>query len=423
MDEEDLTKDEDYSYTCLKVPDPEDEDGYLVYLEIEASVESPSSFRDALTNRGFDHYKYAEENAYDFTKVGGIDCLKYERESYSEFDINYFNRIEGAGATVDIDISTVDAKDARIDELLKGLTFTLKDTGNEDGPWEWEGTPFSAEAHSVPAGSFTIDSQWIPFGEYISTNETFDHAVAVVDDTVYMLIAGALKEFSFDGKTLTLAKDIELPDEDYDTITADDDGNLWISGGMNDLVKVTDGSVSATFEELDTVTVHPSGKWGISYFTSAECQKVTFDGTSATTTPVTFAEADTIMHMCIDENYIYVCASAADESGHKVFVYDADGTLKYTLCDAEGEGLGSITFITSTENGFIGFDGNMRTVNLWDSDGKVIAEIEDSELFETSYPWFCYSDMMSDGSILTLMTEERADESATEIIAFIVKGF
>ena len=65
----------------------------------------------------------------------------------------------------------------------------------------------------------------------------------------------------------------------------------------------------------------------------------------------------------------------------------------------------------------------MRDVLLWDNNGAFIAEISDGELFDTYYPWFCSSTVLSDGSILTLMTEEREDESATEVIVFQVKGF
>ena len=129
------------------------------------------------------------------------------------------------------------------------------------------------------------------------------------------------------------------------------------------------------------------------------------------------------MNVNVDENNIYICANAADDSGHKVFVYNKDGVLQKILCDAEGKGLGSVTFVTQTANGYIGFDGNMRDVILWNNDGTFIAEISDGDLFATSYPWFFSSTMLSDGSILTLMTEEREDKSATEVIVFQIKGF
>ncbi|MBQ3004370.1 MAG: hypothetical protein IJD88_00410, partial [Clostridia bacterium] len=111
------------------------------------------------------------------------------------------------------------------------------------------------------------------------------------------------------------------------------------------------------------------------------------------------------------------------ESGHKVFIYNKDGKLQKTLCNAEGEGLGSVTFVTQTSNGYIAFDGNMRDVLLWDNNGKFIAEVSDSDLFSTNYPWFCDSTVLSDGSIFTVITDKREDKSATELVAFVVKGF
>ena len=129
------------------------------------------------------------------------------------------------------------------------------------------------------------------------------------------------------------------------------------------------------------------------------------------------------MQLCVDENNIYVCANAADESGHKVFIYNKDGKLQKTLCDAEGEGLGSVTYVTQTSNGYIAFDGNMRDVLFWDNSGKFIAEISDGDIFSTNYPWFCDATVLSDGSIFTIMTDKREDKSATELVAFVVKGF
>ena len=37
--------------------------------------------------------------------------------------------------------------------------------------------------------------------------------------------------------------------------------------------------------------------------------------------------------------------------------------------------------------------------------------------------WFCGAVKLADGSILAIMTEDRADESAMELIAFRISGF
>ena len=418
--EDDMENEEDYCTVNLQVPDPDDSEYYLIDAEIEVSLEDPYDFREDLVYYGFDQYEYKVNGAYATVKIGGVDLLKYDD---GEDTLVYFNRIEAAGATVCIEFDAVDINDGSIADLLKGLTFTLEDAGNEDGPWEWEGEAFSTDDHSVSAGAFTVSSEFIPFEEYISTFETFNHSIAAVGDTVYVLVDGELRECHFDGEQLTFVKTIELPEDDYEYINAATDGSLWLSGSMNDIICLKDGAVVNTYEDLYNLAIHPSGAWGVDYFTSNECSIVTFSGDTYSSTPVVFKEAGTIMNVNVDENCIYVCASAADDSGHKVFVYNKDGALQKTLCDAEGEGLGSITFVTQTANGYMGFDGNMRDVLLWNKDGSFLAEISDSDLFGTNYPWFCSSAVLSDGSILTLMTNEREDRSATELIVFQVKGF
>lgn len=418
--EDDFKNEEEYSQAVLQVLDPEDEEYYLIQATISVEIDEPYDFREDLVYYGFNQYEYEVNKAYETVKIGGVDLLKYDD---GEETLVYFNRIEGANASVYIKFDATDIKDAHIQALLDGITFNLKDIGNEDGPWEWEGTPFFAENKGVTADSLLIKSEWIKPDECITTFETFDHSVAADGDTIYLLIDGELRKCALVDGTLAFVEPIELPEDDYDSVEATSDGTLWLSGSMNDILCMKNGKVTATYEDIDNLAMHPSGSWGINYFTSSECQKVTFDGSSYTSVPMTFKEVDTIMHLNVDENNIYVCGNASDESGHKVFVYDTNGKLQKTLCDSEGEGLGSITFMAQSENGYIGFDGNMRDVILWDNDGKFVTLFSDDSLFSTSYPWFCNSALLSDGSLITIMTEERADKSATELVVFTVKGF
>ena len=418
--EEDLKNEEEYSKAVLQVLDPADEEYYLIEATISVEIGEPYDFREDLVYYGFNQYEYEVNKAYETVKIGGVDLLKYDD---GEETLVYFNRIEGANASVYIRFDATDIKDAHIQALLDGITFNIKDIGNEDGPWEWEGTPFSATDKSVAAGSLNIQSKWIKLDEHISTFETFDHSVAAVGNNIYLLVDGELRKCALVDGTLAFDKVIELPEDDYDSVEATSDGTLWLSGSMNDIICIKNDKIATTYEDIDNLAMHPSGTWGVNYFTSSECSKVTFNGDSYTSVPMNFKEVDTIMHLNVDENNIYVCGSAADDSGHKVFVYSADGKLQKTLCDAEGEGLGSITFMAKSANGYIGFDGNMRDVLLWDNDGKFVAEISGEDLFSTNYPWFCGGTVLSDGSILTIMTEDRADESAMEVVAFRLSGF
>lgn len=418
--EENLANDEDYCFANLQILDPDNAEYYLIDAEIEVSVDEPYDFREDLVYYGFNQYEYKVNNTYETVNIGGVDLLKYDD---GEETLVYLNRIEGAGATVTIEFDATDITDSRIAALLEGLTISLEDAGNVDGPWEWEGEAFSTEDHSVNAGAFTVNSKLVPFEECITTFETFNHSVAAVGDKVYVLVDGELRECHFNGTELVFVQVIELPEDDYERINSSADGSLWLSGSMNDILRIKDGSVVNTYEDIDHLAIHPSGTWGVDYFTSNECSIVSFDGDTYSETPVIFTEAGTIMNVDVDENNIYVCANAADDSGHKVFIYNKEGVLQKTLCNAEGEGLGSVTFMTQTANGYIGFDGNMRDVLLWNNDGSFIAEISGDEIFGTNYPWFCSSTVLSDGSILTIMTEEREDRSATELIVFNVKGF
>ncbi len=418
--EDDLRNEEEYCAAVLQILDPQDNEYYLVEATIKVEVDEPYEFREDLVYYGFNQYEYKNNNAYETINIGGVDLLRYDD---GDDTLIYFNRVENANATVYVKFDTTDINDSRINTLLEDITFNLKDIGNVDGPWEWEGEPFSADNMDVEADGFTISSEFVPFEAPVTTFETFDHSVAAIGDMVYILVDGELSVCHYDGTVLAFVDKIELPEDDYDSIEVTDDGTLWVSGGLNDIICIKDGKTAAAYEDIDNLAIHPSGTWGVDFFTSNECEIVTFNGNTYTAAPVKFEEADTIMHLCVDENNIYVCASAADDSGHKVFIYNKEGVLQKTLCDAEGESLGSVTFITQTDNGYIAFDGNMRDALIWDNSGKFIVEISDDDLFSTNYPWFCDSAVLDDGNIITIMTDEREDKSATELVVFIVKGF
>lgn len=417
-DEEDLGDYEDYVYLELIIPDEEDEDSYITSVVIDVSVEDHQNFREYLETFEFDAYKYAEENGYELVKIGGIDCLKKETENWGEDRLVYLGRDEAASATVFIDICG-EITEENVEKLLAGLTVTAKNIRNTDAPWPWNGEPFSSDGGEQPAGPLAVSSRWIPITDCIMTSETFDHAIAVDGDKVYILGDEILRRYAFDGEKLTYEKDIAI-DGDFKNIQRTEDGTVWISGFMLPLVSLRDGVQTGSYEGTDYVVMHPSGAWGISYFSGAECEKITLSDGNLQTSKLTFAGVSTISTLHIDEDYIYVCGYADDDSGHKVFVYDHSGSLLMTLTDEDGDSLGSITFMAQTDFGLLGMDGNMRQVILWSGEGVWIDSVEDGDLFETDYPWFCGGTRLDDGSVLVIMTDDRADGSATELVAFKV---
>ena len=102
-EEDDFYDNDDYVSISMSIP-KEGTDTNLVIAEIYVSIEDPGDFRDYLTSYGFDEYEYAVNQAYEFTPVGGIDCLKAEGNYWGSPCLRYFGRVEGASATVLIQI-------------------------------------------------------------------------------------------------------------------------------------------------------------------------------------------------------------------------------------------------------------------------------------------------------------------------------
>lgn len=416
-DEDSVYEDEDYACVTMGIADG---DEYTVSLEICASIEDAEDFRSDLVYYGFNQYEYAVEEIYETVTVGGVEMLTYGGDYWGEPLLRYFGRVEEASASVYVEIIGEYEK-SDVEGLLEGLEFTLEDIDNEDFPWAWDGEPFSAEDSTVQIGDYTLNSQWLSLDGGVITQETFDHFVAAIGDTVYILSDGFLREYTVEADELDWVNDTEL-DEEYSSISSAG-GSIWLSGFMAPMVKLDDGVEVDSFDDYDEVAIAPNGTWGINWFSSPECEKLTINGTSISNTNITFSEVNMISALFVDDDHIYVCGDSADDSGHKVYVYDPNGNLLLTLADEDGESLGSITFMAKTENGYIGFDGNMRDVILWTAEGEYIGDASDGDLFSTNYPWFCSAALLEDGSILAIMTDDRADSSATELLAFRITGF
>jgi hypothetical protein len=303
--------------------------------------------------------------------------------------------------------------------LIENIVCTASGTDNAEPAWPWDGEPISGGSLSQMVGTYTVTADFLPMSEALVTYETFRHDVEVIGDKVYLLSDYVLREYGFDGTTLTFNREIPL-DDDYEIVESSN-GAMVLSGFMRPVIGHDGDAQLYSYEGPDKFSVAPDGTWGISWFSSGEkTEKYTFQDGALVGEPLPFAEVKTISHLNIDDSYIYISGSPADGGDHSVFVYDHSGALQVQL---QGDpnatiGLGSITFAAKTANGFLALDGNMRDVVLWTEDGTWLGAVEDSDLFGTYYPWFATADVMDDGSVLVVMTEERNDGSAMEAIAF-----
>lgn len=410
--------DESGSEIRMAIPDPGAEDEDLVYMMVSAFYTDHENFRDNLKAEGYDAYEYVVNDAYEKIQIGGLQLLSGEEDDDYAF---YFTRLPDAGVDVEIEIIG-DIEHAAVTAVMESLTFTVEENGNEDAPWPWDGTPYAVDPGQMSVGSFTLLSTQIPFAESIVTDETFDNNVAVLGQDVYLMNDGVAQKYTYDGTNLTFVQDLPLEGE-YETVDAAG-GKLWFSGFMEDMVAFDGSAVTATYEDADRVAMGPDGSWGIGWFVDPEIKKLTVSGDTLSSQDFTLEEVESIRHICIDaKGNIYVCGSAAEDDAHKVFVYNDQLELQTVLVGEGDFGLGSVVFATQTQNGYLVLDGNMREVVLYNADGSYIGQCDFTDLFGTDYPWPCDAAVVEDGSILIIMTDERPDESADELIAFKLTGF
>ena len=129
----------------------------------------------------------------------------------------------------------------------------------------------------------------------------------------------------------------------------------------------------------------------------------------------------------ITNDHIMVAGSmAAEDGGTKIIVYDYEGNQLLELGGADigsPDRLGFITGMAETENGFVAADGNMREIQFWAKDGTHVGAISTDDIFGVSYPWLEDMQLLDDGSLLILLTQQREDESANELMFFRLTGF
>ncbi len=290
---------------------------------------------------------------------------------------------------------------------------------------EVPGEAFAGGSFSVMIGTLTLETEWIPFASPHVVDNLFDTSIRAAGDVYYTLTDGKIRQYSLTGGALALTGELN-PDIEYDSIWTDDSGVLYASGFLEDFVAFRDGEQIFAYSGPDDVSVHPSGEWGISWFSSSDVQKITIGDGALQTEDMSFPEVNSISHLQIGQDNIFVTGRSVDADEPAVFVYDLSGNLLHTLGNTpfgEDDSLGSVTAIVATQSGFFALDGNMRDIYLWQPDGTFIGTVEDSELFGTDYPWLSSAQLLPDGSILIGISQEREDESATEFIAYRLTGF
>jgi hypothetical protein len=184
------------------------------------------------------------------------------------------------------------------------------------------------------------------------------------------------------------------------------------------------------------VVMHPSGKWGISFWANADTAKVTAQKGTLTGEPWVLTNLSDplkrtgrfsmINCVSISDTRIYVAGTDAENGdAQRIAVYDLDGKelLNFGGLDwMQDDALSSVTGIVETKNGILVQDGNNRAFKLFTKDGKFIASVSCDELLGTSYPWLS-SMIPMDKGVMVAASQRRQDQSCDELLLFNITGF
>ena len=416
------------AYLKFAIFDEDEKEQYSV--TISASPGSAKEHRRGFTDNGLDLGDLADGKLSSIVIDGTAFYESRPGETYRyRHDLSGVNYYVQFKPTKDVDLNAPPFSD-----ILEGIGLHLTDEGETAVPWPWDGTPWAPDISPQMVGSFTLTPVFLKAEEPIILNRIMNTSFTVANGLIYTVTKNDLRSYRLGDEGITLENAVKL-DEEFELIRTDASGKLYLSQGIWS-VFVHDGFDRINAPDIkNDLVMHPSGEWGISFWVNADPKKVTVqDGIfkaepwvlydlTKEETRVGFFKM--ISDVRITDSYIIVAGKAADDSGEKIMVYDHDGNELFVLEDTREDrsGLGSITGIAETPNGFLATDGNMRDIVLWNARGAYIGKADVKKLLGANYCWLEDMHMMDDGSILIGVSQERADKSADELLFFKLTGF
>lgn len=407
----------------------EDYDG-TVRISVSTS-ESVSSFRSGISDTQAELLDYA--NGVGTIEVGGVACKYTERTSWGSVERTYRGRSEPHNTELNI-IIYGDVPDEICAAILDSFELLTPDIGNVDPPYPWDGERLVPDAQPQMVGSFTIDAQYLEADQSLVLNDTMDTTIAAAKGKLYAITREEMVEMEFTDAGLKVT-DVQMLDDSYEYADADSAGNLFLSPGLGDII-ITDGFTKTFQSSLQyDLAIHPSGKWGITFWVGTDTAKVTVgDGIMSAEPWVLTKMGDdaartgnlsSISTISINDKHIIVAGKHFESRDEVIVVFDLDGKELFTLANTRDDdsGLGYTSGVAETANGFVAADGNMRDLVFWNAKGEFIGKADVAKLFGLRYCWMEDLTVTADGDIIIAASEDRPDDSAEELMIYRIKGF
>jgi len=408
-----------------------DEDEKEQYsVTISASPDTAKQHRRSFTDNGIELRDLADGKLDSIMIDGTVFYESRPGETYryrhDASGVNYYVQFK---PTKDVDLDAPPFSD-----ILEGISLHLTDEGETVIPWPWDGTPWAPGINPQMVGPFTLTPVFLKAEEPILLNRIMNTSFTVANGLIYTVTKKDFRSYRIGDEGITLENAMKL-DEEFELIRTDGTGKLYLSQGIWN-VFMHDGFSRINAPDIkNDLVMHPSGEWGITFWVNSDPKKITVQDGIFKAEPWVLSDLTKeetregffrmISDVRITDSYIVVAGKAADDSGEKIMVYDHDGNELFVLEDTREDrsGLGSITGIAETPNGFLATDGNMRDIVLWNTEGVYIGKADVKKLFGANYCWLEDMHMMDDGSIIIGISQERDDKSADELLFFRLTGF
>ena len=429
-DEEHMQKEDGYAQITFF--DGKTREDSLHEVIVSATNEDAYSFRKNLDAVGVKLNDYAD-GKMETSSIGNAEYTVITKNDAEGALYKY--RREQSGVSYSVNVNR-EKENEKVKALLEGIWLELKDEGKKDSPWPWEGEPFQPVLEQQMIGSYTIVPEYIPFEKPQEIFKIMDHKFYKQGEKLFHLLENHLDTYTYSTDCMQYLSTMEL-EKEYEYISADSGGMLYLSQGIFEVIGVKDGQKVLQTTVDGDLAMHPSGKWGISFWVNSDTQKITKQDGNLVAAPwiLTGLNDDAsrkgpfsmLDDVEVTDKHILVAGKiAAEEDNTKIIVYDCDGKQLLELGGkdiSDQDNLGSITGMAETENGYVAIDGNMRKIQFWNKEGTHVGAIDAEAIFGTRYPWLEDMQLLEDGSILVMTTQKRNDESANELMLFRLTGF
>lgn len=413
-----------------------DEDGWQISnVRVVASTEEAANYRNELDTL----LGYANAEGKDTLDEIMIDGITFQGTEYGDYwtYAEYIARVPEASVTLTISISSPEEIVAALTDILASVDFTLPipDPPLSDPPLPEDGVPYQPSPAAINVGAYDLQAVWLPTETPIFAKDAYNASIAVIDDTVYVLAGQKLRAFTRDVNLLFNAGDPVTLGAEYRLLSASWDGTLYLTDGYYQAMTFKDATAQ-DFELDGYLAMHPQGEWGLCYWASSDVKRIAFTEDGMATKPWVLTDLDdadsrqgrfsSVQYITITPEHIFVAGSdILTNDAVRIAMYDLAGNELATFGGSDwtdDSAFGSVAGIVETGNGILVQDGYYQEYKLFSLDGTFLGSADCDDLLGTDYPW-PLSMTPSENGALALLSQEREDKSAVELLVFEITGF